>query len=485
MEGKKLLFKHTFIYFIGKLTPAILSLIGVMIFTRMVQPEVYGLFSLLTVISGLINILFFQWLRSSLLRFYNDREKISLFFPSLLKSYITVLFIALLIIILFITLSLTKVINVDIRFLLIIYVAVTFLSAFEMCVVYFRTILKPKIVVGANVIRSVSIIIFSFILLCFGTSVWGLLFGSICGTIIGIVYFFKKVPNNNFKRIKVQADKNTQIKFLKYGLPITISFSLSVALQNIDKIMISSILGLEANGNYAVGFDLMHNIIYMLMTSISLAGFPIILKVIKEKGNDAGKTQFKKYVELLLLIAIPACFGLASVLNEITTLVIGDSYSISKHLLILIIIASLIHGIKSYYFDLTLQVTTKTRFFFIPALVAIIVNIIMNFFLLNKYHIEGAAISTVLAFFVAMMISAYYSIKNYHLIFPFVTTFKILISSILMYILISNISVSNVLISLHIKILLGIVLYLILSIVLNIVGVREIIISKVLKKVKR
>ena len=474
-----MLIRHSIIYFIGKLAPAILSLIGVMIFTRMVTPEAYGLFSLITVITGLINILFFQWIRSSFIRFYNEKENIKSFSSSIVRSHIFTLGILLIPII--ILLPLSSFYSIDLRYIIIGYFLVVFLSLFEMCVVYYRTILKPKIVVNLNVLKSLLVIFCSTILLYFGWGVWGLLFGSIIGTSVGVFPFVKKIRKNNIK-VLIKADKRTQLNFFKYGMPITLSFVLSVALQNIDKIMISSILGLEANGNYAVGFDLIHNLIYMLMTSLSLASFPLILKVIKKSGDKAGKKQFQGYVDLLLFISIPACFGLASILNEFTTIVIGDSYSISNHLMILIIIASLFHGMKSYYFDLTLQISTKTKYFFIPVLTAIIINVIFNFFLLNKFGIEGAAIATALAFFIAMFISAFYSIRNYHVPFPWTDFFKIIVSSYVMYLIVTTISIESNLISLITKILVGIIVYVLVSIIINSLKVRELIISKLMKR---
>src|SRR5699024_11538406 len=104
---------------------------------------------------------------------------------------------------------------------------------------------------------------------------------------------------------------------------------------------------------------------------------------------------------------------LAAILDEFSTIIIGNEYSISNRLMILIILASLFHGLKSHYFDLTLQITSKTKHFFIPALTALILNIFLNAYMLKIYGIVGSSLATAISFFIAMLMIAFFSRKNY------------------------------------------------------------------------
>lgn len=475
-----MLIKHSAIYFFAKVAPAVLSIVGVMIYTRLVSPDEYGLFSLITVITGLINIFFFQWIRSSLIRFYNNRESINSFMGSILKSHIVTLGLlglpTLIIAVIFHFRSL------DIRYVFIGYIIMILLSIFELLIVYFRINLKPSIVANVNIVKSLIVIIISSLLIYFGMGAIGLLLGTMIGTLVGVILYVKNVDKNISKKFSLTSNWETQKRFLKYGLPITFSFGLSVVMQNIDKIMISTMLGLEANGNYAVSFDLLHNLIYMLMTSLSLASFPLVLKVIKNDGEKAGKKQFKDYTKILLFISIPACFGLATILDEFTNIVIGNEYTISKKLMILIIIASLFHGLKSHYFDLALQISTKTSYFFVPAFLAVILNILLNIYMLRKYGIEGAAFATTIAFIVATVISYLYSRKSYNVPIPWLDLLRIIVASTVMYLIIGKLSIGDDLINLLVKVFIGGFVYVIISFFLNSIGLREVVMNKVLKR---
>nr|WP_245301507.1 polysaccharide biosynthesis C-terminal domain-containing protein [Virgibacillus natechei] len=148
----------------------------------------------------------------------------------------------------------------------------------------------------------------------------------------------------------------------------------------------------------------------------------------------------------------------------------------------LIILASLFHGLKSYYFDLTLQISAKTKYFFYPVLTAVILNVILNIYMLNKYGIEGAALATTISFFVAMLISAYYSIKNYRVPFPWWDFLKVVTSSTIMYLFIINITFENSLLALVSKVLAGCFVYILLSFIMNSLNIRELVMNKIAKR---
>src|SRR5699024_1803278 len=155
----------------------------------------------------------------------------------------------------------------------------------------------------------------------------------------------------------------------------------------------------------------------------------------------------------------PSTLGLVAVGPDLINIIIGEEFSISNHLLTLIIIATFINGVKSQYYDLRLQISAKTKYFFYPALVAIIVNVILNYYFLKTYGIEGAALSTVIAFLVALIISGIYSQKNYKVKLSYLTLLKIVVTTTIMYIVINkiNYNIENVNLILNIKITIRII----------------------------
>ena len=426
-------------------------------------------------IVGLVNILGFQWLRSSLIRFYNEKEDNPHLIDTILKSHL-IMFL-LLIPILTIVGFILNLNNINPNYLIIIYIMIIVLSLYELGIIYYRAKLQPQIIMKNNVFKTLLFVIISTLLLYFGFGTWALLIGNVLSVVVGITLYLKGL---NFKKIKFKIESKTLKKMIVYGLPITLSFALSIALENVDKIMISVILGVEENGNYAVSSDLVKHSLNMVLTSFALAGFPLVLKKINEKGKNKGKEEFKKYGELFFLIGLPSTLGLIAVGPNLVNIIIGEEYTISNHLLTLIIISTFINGIKSQYFDLGLQISAKTKYFFYPALIAIIVNVILNYYFLKTYGIEGAAFSTVIAFLLALIISGIYSKKNYKVKLSYITLVKIVATTTIMYLVIDQINYDIEIVNLILKISIGIFVYVLFTIIFNTLKIR----TNILKKIR-
>ena len=53
--------KHSLVYFLFKSFPAILTLVGLSVFTRLLSPGEYGVYSLTIIVVGFLNTVFLQW----------------------------------------------------------------------------------------------------------------------------------------------------------------------------------------------------------------------------------------------------------------------------------------------------------------------------------------------------------------------------------------------------------------------------------------
>ncbi|WP_371358327.1 lipopolysaccharide biosynthesis protein, partial [Salmonella sp. E393-2] len=52
---------HSLVYFLFKSFPAILTLVGLSVFTRLLSPGEYGVYSLTIIVVGFLNTVFLQW----------------------------------------------------------------------------------------------------------------------------------------------------------------------------------------------------------------------------------------------------------------------------------------------------------------------------------------------------------------------------------------------------------------------------------------
>lgn len=172
-------------------------------------------------------------------------------------------------------------------------------------------------------------------------------------------------------------------------------------MQNIDKFLITFFLGVEENGNYALVYDFIHNSLYMVMGALGLASLPRIVNVENENNQVV---HFNKYIELFYIICIPILFSFLSIIKELNTIFNEYGYKITEFIIIFVIISTFIHGINSFIYSQAIQLLEKTNIIIIPSLLAIVINIIMNFILLPKIGVLSAAISSLIAFLISNII---------------------------------------------------------------------------------
>jgi len=172
-----------------------------------------------------------------------------------------------------------------------------------------------------------------------GYGVWALVFQSLFSTIIGVFISFKMVQ----WRPSFQFSKESSVPFLKFSMPLLGENSINYWVRNIDNILVGKILGEQSLGYYSKAYSLMLLPVRQISGSITRVMFPSF-SLIK---NDKQKV-WHNYSELLSITAF-ITFPLMAVLyifgGEIILFMYGkdwvESISIFKGLCFLGAIQSL------------------------------------------------------------------------------------------------------------------------------------------------
>lgn len=395
------MFKDSIIYFISKFVPAIITMLNVVIFIKFMDTEDYGRYSVILVTSGIINIFSTQWIRSSMLKFTKNIEDEEFF--SILEVCIIFLTSFLIIIVGFI-------INFDTMIIASLVTLQILISINEFQNNYFRYKLMPNVILISNLIKSISF----FLLLVTCAYINGNIsfFNAIVlysfSILLSTIYYF--IKGNTYKFSKtLKLGKIDVMKCLNYGFPITLAFSVGIALQNIDKYLITGILGIKETGNYSLPFDTLHNFIYMVMSALGTASLPRLLKIVKKMEM---KNDFEKYILFFYMVNVPIiCFLIAN-LPVISYIFSKNGYNVSEITLFFILLSSFVHGTKSFIYDQAIQLKNKTARIFLPNIIAIFINIILNLLFLQKFGIIIAALSSFVAFSVSNIITYIYILKD-------------------------------------------------------------------------
>jgi len=258
----------------------------------------------------------------------------------------------------------------------------------------------------------------------------GVITGLTIGLLIPALFSFK----NTWLPYKKEAyDKDLFKKLWMYGLPLASATLLEELTKVTDRFMLAGLQDKSQAGLYAVGYDLSGNSILMIMSAINLAAYPVIIKLMDEKGTKVAMEYFRKYVILLIGIAVPSVIGLNLVGPDLVYLLIDEKFQDSVvTLLPWITTAIFLMGLHVFYFLLAFQLGQCVSMIVKIGVVIAVVNLSLNYWLIPTMGINGAAIATFSSFAIGSILSAVIGRKYFTLPFPIKEFTKIILASLVM-----------------------------------------------------
>ena len=277
---------------------------------------------------------------------------------------------------------------------------VLFLRAFEIIDYWFQSYLKSKYVSIARVVAYLAMTIYKIYLLVTKKSVIWFAFSTLIdyGLIaVFLCLFYKKNKGQKWK-FSIETSK----KILSKSYHFIITGIMVVIYTQIDKLMIGNILGNEKLGIYTAATSICTMWIF-LPEAILMSLRPSVIE--KKKQNNA---EYKKRLKQTYSVIFWICFVLSLITCIASPIIIkilyGKDYleAISSLRLLIWYVPFSQLGTAS---SLWLVCEEKGKYAKYYALIGVIMNICMNYFLINKIGINGAIIATLITEFITNIIA--------------------------------------------------------------------------------
>lgn len=455
------LLKSTIIYTPSILVPKIFSYLILIIFTRLLTPSEFGLYALVVIYGESLDSVFMNWFRLGILRFLKKNSYT--YGNGLIAASIYIYFIILIVGILAIIL-LTFVNYSDDSILFFSSLTLWFVgnSAMRFGLTILRSRNQQKLYTIFEVLRPTLSFVGIFLLAHFiGFSYISLTFGFFGVTALfgaGVLFWVLK------HCFQVSANWQTMYQLIQYASPLVLLFLLSSVIQATDRYMLDSLMGTAIVGVYAASFSLSRPITEIIFTAINLGAFPQLIKLYEQEGDHAAIAHLSKIFSMLLYWGVPVTVGIAALAKPISSLVLGEEYRHTANLLIpLMTLTGLLDGIKRFVFDQVFHLKKASMMHLYTLFPAALLNIILNFILIQSYGAGGAAEATFLSFLLALLLSVHLSRKIFSIPFPVKEACIIFFSSLIMWCCLFNIMRENAMIQLLIAIPLGAAVYFLVS----------------------
>jgi O-antigen/teichoic acid export membrane protein len=333
--------KSTVIYFVGRFGSAVITMVSVAIYTRLMAPDEYGVYAL--VMSGALvaYAATMQWLALSLGRFlpeYQDQEAVVLSHVAMVYGATTLLVLASAGI-----LVPWLVPTTEMRAVLILGIGV-FLATTpaELTLINFQMRGNAYRYVQFTLLRVMVAAAIGVTLAYLGWGSVGVLSGVIAGHLCIVL------PNLAGTWGSVRRSllcKQLFRELAAYGLPFAATGALAAVIHASDRYIIGVLIGTDAAGLYAAPYDLAMRSLYVLMLVVAMAGNPLILRACEEGGEAAARPLIRRQVELLLGLALPAAIAFVLLSPAIVNVFLGEAFqATARELMPWIVAATVLNG---------------------------------------------------------------------------------------------------------------------------------------------
>ncbi|MGC8785104.1 MAG: lipopolysaccharide biosynthesis protein [Armatimonadota bacterium] len=392
------LLRHSAIYLLARGLPGAINFLAIAIYTRLLSPDEYGRYALVVAGVGMVNVVCFQWLNLSVLRFLPAYPTPTALLASVKAMYYLLASVITLVVVVAVFAG------VPAAWKGLTLLAVLLLWAqtwFDLNLEITRTRVQPvRYGIGSGIRASTMIIAGTLFLLRYPVA-----HAPLAGQLLGALAGGFLLSSRQWFGFRARINKAIIQQLVRYGLPLTGTFALSFVIGSSDRFLLAYYLNEQAAGLYAAAYDLTAQILLVVMMVVNLAAYPLAVSSLEQHGVQAARVQLSRNIWLLLAVAVPLAMTLVIFAPQIS-LVLGSQFHRSASTIIpWIAIAVFLAGIRSYHFDLAFQLGKYTLGQLWVTGIAAATNIMLNMMWIPRWGIQGAAWATLAAYAIALVAS--------------------------------------------------------------------------------
>ena len=424
-EQLNAIFKDIVKYSPSKLCGMLGNALIVPVYTNILLPEEYGLYSLSIAFLSFLCIIFSDWVGLSGLRFFRSFQ-LADELPKYLSMLVTILTFN--ICTMFVVAYLFRgnfydFFNIQPKYFfcilfLIIPVAIRALlfqllrAQLKSVAFTFSTIINQILTMGLSVL----------IVKVFHLGALSLLLGmGISISLIDILLIFQSGILKYFRKPNLQW--KVLLPMFQYGIPIAATSLSAWVINQSNKFIMNSISGFKEVGLVGVAYGLTLPLFMTVFSIITVAAIPRIFNMFEEKQDVRPiVTRFTGY---FLVVSVPVIAVVSIYAPDFVNLFANTKFSEAYRLIPYFSFGCLFMALSDYT-TLQYHLANKTYIDFILKLISGVVGIAANILLIPKMGLEGAGIATLAANFVYFFLSSVIRIPGLGIYFPAKTILRML-----------------------------------------------------------
>ena len=219
---------------------------------------------------------------------------------------------------------------------------------------------------------------------------------------------------------------------LTFGLPLVPATIMAAIMHNADQYQIRYFKGLEEVGIYSLGYKIAFAANSVLMVSIGLIWSSAIIFEIQKKPN--AKELFARLTTYLMSALVLLMFLVSMFSKQIVSLLAAPEYLEAHKVIPLVCLGLIPYGMTSFM-SVGATLSNKTWLFALVNGIAAVLNIAMNILFIPQFGYMGAAVATVITYFIYAMSAKALFRKVYDIPFEWYRLTVVTATCVLMYVL--------------------------------------------------
>jgi O-antigen/teichoic acid export membrane protein len=393
-----MMIKSAGIYFASRVSAALCGLLAVAIYTRLMTPESYGVFSLVMTGAMTLFAVCFHWIQSAVLRFLPAEDGVRP--PSLGAALAGFVVVAAVVGLLAGVVVLHELVPVSADLVLLGVLVATAYAGFEISLAVVHARQRPAAYALVLAARAVGSLLLGSLALIAGYGVAGLLVGVLLAHCLPAI----AVAIHWWHRLVVQRFDWPGVKRMAtFGLPLAIVGIAASVIGISDRYLLALLVGVDAAGTYAAPYDLAQRSLQIVMLSAFLALSPAVFRSFELDDGTGLQRQLLQQARLLLVSALPVATIMAAAAPLIARLLFGAEFRDAAAVLIpWIVVATLVQGIQSYYYSYCFTLAKRTLANAGIVIAGALLNIVLNLLLIPMFGPLGAAAATLASLVVVL-----------------------------------------------------------------------------------
>lgn len=280
--------------------------------------------------------------------------------------------------------------------------------------------------------------------------------------------------------------KKSKFKIVFEDLKGALSYFLPFIASSIYLVLDKSILGILGSMDEVAIYDQSQKIIRIALTiisSISAVLMPQISNLFAKNDNDSIVQYMKKSSKYIWTFSFGMLFGINAISNNFVTWFYGEEYlSIINVFLISSLLFVIVGGANLVATQYLIPIGEQ-RLYTFALVISSIVNLVLNIALIPSIGMYGAAIASIFAELVGLLIEIYFANRTFKVRILFQEIWKPILCGILMFIVVYPLSLrfSPTIVNTTLLILLGSVIYLISIVMLKYLDLKSLLKFKLSK----